>query len=116
MEALRSEYTEVWISRPVAPLVLFADRVRALADTGIDLAALPGMALPPDLERFDVIHSWYGTQRTEFRDAVAHLPVHFHPAIPSGPPVGVPQITISGPRHGSIILHPFPEARGRIGR
>ena len=107
MEALRTEYTEVWISRPVAPLVLFANRVRSLADTGIDLAGLPGMELPPDWKNFDVIHSWYGTKREEFRAAVAHLPFTFHPALPDAPPVGVPRISISGPKHGNIILHPF---------
>ena len=107
MEALRGSYTEVWIPRPVAPLVLFADRVRALADTGLDLAGLPGMPLPADLASFDRIHSWYGTQREDFRAAVAHLPFTFYPAIPSGPPVGVPRIALSGPRHGAIILHPF---------
>lgn len=107
MEALRGDYTEVWIPRPLAPLVLFADRVRALADTGIDLAGLPGMALPPALETFDRIHSWYGTQRADFRAAVAHLPFTFHPALPTGPPVGVPRIALSGARHESIVLHPF---------
>ena len=107
MGALRTAYTEVWISRPVAPLVLFADRVRALADTGIDLAGLPGMPVPPVLDGFDRIHSWYGTQREDFRAAVAHLPFTFYPALPTAPPRGVPRIRLSGPRHGSIILHPF---------
>ena len=107
MEALCTEYTEVWISRPVAPLVLFADRVRALADTGIDLAGLPGMPLPSGLETFDAIHSWYGTARPEFRAAVAHLPFTFHPAVPTTPPAAVTRIRLSGPRHASIILHPF---------
>ena len=107
MEALRTEYTEVWISRQVMPLVLFADRVRALADTGIDLAGLPGLPVPPVLDSFDRIHSWYGTQREEFRAAVAHHPFTFYPALPTAPPSGVPRIGISGPRHGSVILHPF---------
>lgn len=107
LEALRSEYTEVWISRPVVPLVLFADRVRAIADTGLDLAGLPGMPIPPALTTFDRINSWYGTQREEFREALAHLPVTFHPALPSAPPSGVPRIGLTGPRHGSIVLHPF---------
>ena len=107
MEALRTEYTEVWISRPVAPLVLFADNVRALADTGIDLAGLPGLPVPPIFDSFDRIHSWYGTQREDFRAAVAHLPFIFYPALPTAPPSGVPRIGLSGPRHGSVILHPF---------
>lgn len=108
MEALcGSGYNEVWISRPVAPLVLFADRVRAIADTGLDLAGLPGMPSPPALATFDRIHSWYGTQREEFRAAVAHLPFTFHPALPTAPPAAVPRIPIAGPAHGAIVLHPF---------
>lgn len=107
MEALRTDYTEVWISRPLIPLVHFADRVRAIADTGLDLAGLPGMPLPAALGKFDRIHSWYGTAREEFRAAVAHLPFTFHPALPTAPPAAVPCIPIRGPRHGAIVIHPF---------
>ena len=77
MEALCTEYTEVWIPRPVAPLVLFASRVRAIADTGLDLAGIAGLPVPAALAGFDRIHSWYGTQREDFRAAVAHLPFTF---------------------------------------
>lgn len=107
MEALRGDYTEVWIPRPLTPLVLFADRVRAIADTGLDLAGLPGMPLPRAFEEFDQIHSWYGTNRDEFRAAVSHLPFVFHPALPTAPPTLVPRIPLVGPRHGRMILHPF---------
>ena len=107
MEALRTEYTEVWISRPVVPLVQFAERVRAIAETGLDLAGLPGMPVPEALGSFDRIHSWYGTAREDFRAAVAHLPFTFYPALPSGPPVAVPRIALRGPRHGAIVIHPF---------
>lgn len=107
MEALCTEYTEVWISRPVVPLVHFAHCVRALTDTGIDTAGLPGMRLPVALGSFDRIHSWYGTRRDEFRAAVAGLPFTFYPAIPTTPPTGVPRIPIAGPRHSQVILHPF---------
>lgn len=107
MEALRGDYTEVWIPRALKPLVLFADRVRAIADTGLDLVGLPGMPLPPTLGEFDRIHSWYGTNRDDFRAAVAHLPVSFYPALPTAPPALVPRIPLTGPRHGRIILHPF---------
>lgn len=107
MEALRTEYTEVWIPRPLTPLVLFADRVRALADTGINLAGLPGMPLPESLAAFDHIHSWYGTNQPGFRAAVAHLPFTFYPALPTAPPTAVPRIPIQGPAHGRIVLHPY---------
>ena len=107
MEALCTEYTEVWIPRPVAPLVLFAGRVRAIADTGLDLAGIAGLPVPAALAGFDRIHSWYGTQREDFRAAVAHLPFTFYPALPTEPPAGVPRIALSGPRHDAVILHPF---------
>lgn len=109
MEALRSDYTEVWISRPVAPLVLFADRVRALADTGIDMAGLPGVTAPVmrAFEGFDRIVSWYGSGREEFRAATAALPIEFRPALASAPPVDVPRIALRGPRHGAVIAHPY---------
>jgi hypothetical protein len=107
MEALCTAYTEVWIARPVGPLVLFADRVRALADTGIDLAGLPGLPIPPALETFDRIHSWYGTQREDFRAAVAHLPFSFYPTLPTAPATSTPRIALAGPRHDSVVIHPF---------
>lgn len=107
MEALRGDYAEVWVPRPLVPLVLFADRVRAIADTGLDLVGLPGMPLPAGLDGFDRIYSWYGTNRAEFRDAVAHLPFSFYPALPTAPPAYIPRIPLHGPRHGQVILHPF---------
>lgn len=107
MEALRGDYTEVWIPRPLTPLVLFAGRVRALADTGLDLAGLPGIPLPAALDSFDRIHSWYGTQRDDFRAAVAHLPFTFYPALPTTTPTAVPRIPLTGPPHGRIVIHPF---------
>ena len=111
MESLRSAYTEVWISRPLVPLVMFASRVRALAETGLDLVGLPGVAAPErtwdELRSFDRVYSWYGTQRPEFREALRGLPVTFLPAIPTGAPVGIPRLPLNGPRHGNVILHPF---------
>jgi len=109
MEALRSGYTEVWISRPVVPLVLFADRVRALADTGIDRVGLPGVNAPAlrAFEGFDRIVSWYGSAREDFRAAVSGLPFEFYPALATAPPVDVPRIALRGPRHGAVIAHPF---------
>ena len=37
MEYLRTDYTEVWIPSALVSIVQFADRVRALPDTGLDL-------------------------------------------------------------------------------
>lgn len=87
MEALRASYTEVWTTSVNLPLIRFAGRVRSIASTGLDLLEL-GQAPPALLETlssFDDIVSWYGTTRGEFRDAVAHLPFRFFPALPAGP-------------------------------
>ncbi|MEP7367018.1 MAG: glycosyltransferase family 9 protein [Acidobacteriota bacterium] len=84
LEALRAAYTEVWTTAPHVPLIRFADRVRALSSTGLDLLEL-GQATPAllrELASFDSIVSWYGSSRREFRDAVAGLPFHFFPALP----------------------------------
>src|SRR5512143_3962455 len=91
LEAARTEYTEVWTPRPMLPLIRFADRTRAIADTGLDLVGVVEGARVPELEAFDSIYSWYGTHRPEFRDAVRHLPITYFPALP--PPVeGIPRI------------------------
>jgi heptosyltransferase-3 len=100
------------------PLVRFADRVRSIAETGID-------AYPPRLEAlkpFDEIVSWYGTNRPEFRDALSRYPVRFLDAIPptSGPhaidfymaqvggPLGaVPRIDCIRDDQRFIAVHPF---------
>jgi heptosyltransferase-3 len=76
MEWLRGSYTEVWVSSAVVPLVAFADRVRAIADTGIDLVGI-GIEAPSYIRNalcaFDEIVSWYGSNRPEFREAALEL-------------------------------------------
>jgi hypothetical protein len=82
LEAARADYTEVWAPRAVLPLIRFAERTRAIADTGLDLVGvLPGAQVPA-LRSFDSIYSWYGTQHPEFRETVRHLPFTFFPALP----------------------------------
>ena len=91
MQAMAAGETEVWITGSVAPLVRFASPVRPLASTGIDLLGLPGVDPPSHtigaLRRFDSIVSWYGTNRPEFREAVATLglPFRFLDALPAHP-------------------------------
>lgn len=87
LESLRSGYLELWVPGPVVPLVRFADRVRSIASTGLDLL---GIAAPPatlidELRSFDSILSWYGANRPEFRNLVRslNLPFRFFPALPS---------------------------------
>ncbi|HEY3740479.1 MAG TPA: glycosyltransferase family 9 protein [Bryobacteraceae bacterium] len=131
IESLRNrcEYLEVWTPRAVTPLVYFADRVRAISDTGLDLFGLEGLApnarLIETLRNFDAIVSWYGTNRADFRSAAEalSLPIEFHIALPpqdsqvhacdffcaqlGAPPGATPRIpTISQKRH-FFAIHPF---------
>ena len=106
LEAAKTGYTEVWAPRAVLPLVRFADRTRAIADTGLDrLGVIEGAAVE-ELSSYDSIYSWYGTNRTEFRDAVKHLPFTFFPALPPGP--GIPRIPVPyAPKESFVAIHPF---------
>ncbi|MGE5489406.1 MAG: glycosyltransferase family 9 protein [bacterium] len=94
MEHLRADYTEVWVARQNVPLIRFADRVRAIQDTGLDLLGLPDVEPPAAVLRalagFDSIVSWYGATREEFRTAVGHLPFTFLRALPEKAPEGTP--------------------------
>jgi lipopolysaccharide heptosyltransferase III len=106
LEASRAVYTEVWAPRAVLPLIRWADRTRAIADTGLDLIGVLHDAQVPALKSFDSIYSWYGTQRPEFREAVRGLPFTFFPALP--PPPGVPRIPVPpAPLANFAVIHPF---------
>jgi len=88
MQDLKTEYTEVWVPGPVVPLVQFADRVRSIADTGIDTLGIPcrtpGARLVEELRSFDSIVSWYGSNREEFAEALRSIGVAavFRTALP----------------------------------
>ncbi len=111
LEGACADYTEVWAARAVLPLIRFADRTRAIADTGLDLVGVVEgarlAAIEAALASFDSIYSWYGANRPEFREAVRHLPFTFFPALP--PPVdGIPRIAVPGiPVRDFIVIHPF---------
>ncbi|MEO8130940.1 MAG: glycosyltransferase family 9 protein [Bryobacteraceae bacterium] len=120
MEHLRADYTEVWVASQNVPLIRFADKVRGIISTGLDLV---GITEPPmaELKQFDSIVSWYGTARPEFRDAVAGLPFEFHSALPSGEghavdfylqqvggkPGAMPRIRRRRKTAGFAAIHPF---------
>jgi len=130
LEFLRTDYTEVWVPSPVAPLVQFADRVCPISSTGLDSLGIEGLR-PPDsltdrLRSFDEIVSWYGTSRPEFRSALTALCERciFLPALPGaglsghatdfyaqqvGAALGLtPRIRTDAlkPRN-SVVVHPF---------
>jgi heptosyltransferase-3 len=134
MEFLQAESTEVWLPTVVAPLVRFADRVRGIAATGLDLLGIedhtPPELLTAALQSFDSIVSWYGENRPEFREAAmsANPNWAFLKALPSdgcglhavdffarqaGAPAGLsPRIPVQQPtRHGAAVIHPFSGSR-----
>jgi heptosyltransferase III len=90
IESLQDGYLEVWAREPNVPLVRFADRVRSIGSTGLDLLGLPAIECSPvllaSLRSFDSIVSWYGASRPEFRRAVVDLglPFQFLEAMPIG--------------------------------
>ena len=74
------------------------------------------------LGRFDEIHSWYGTNRPEFRAMCSTLPFRFYPALPGDcrhavdfyldqvrqPPGAVPRLLLPPVlRRPYAVLHPF---------
>ena len=130
LEHLTADYTELWVSSTVVPLVRFANRVRAISSTGIDLVGIGDLPISSELRKtllgFDSIVSWYGANRPEFCEAIAALgvPCQFHQALPPpefagsaidffaaqvGAPAGlVPKIEVQpGRRRDSIVIHPF---------
>jgi len=112
----------------VVPLLQAFDRARSLAATRLDLFGLEGVHAPAGLvaalESFDCIYSWYGANRPEFRQAMAHLPVSFLPALPpssntrhaadffalqvGGPTPAIPRIRVAPfPRRQTVVIQPF---------
>ncbi len=124
-----SGYTEIWISSPVVPLISFAQRVRSLATTGIDLVGVGDLPMPEKLREeirsFDLIVSWYGTNRPEFRDAIEEVgpACKFLDALPpkdfaghavdffseqvGAPQLQIPRVRVSGTARSTIVVHPF---------
>jgi len=129
LEHLAADYTEVWVPGAVASLIRFADHVRSLSSTGLDLVGLPGIEPPTHalaaLAQFDSIVSWYGANRPEFRAAVRELglPFKFFDALPREPSgvhaadyflrqVGgeghaVPRVACPRSDGGFAAIHPF---------
>lgn len=134
LESLRTEYTEVWAAARNVPLIRFADRVRPISETGLDMLEIRGPrdspALLESLRGFDSIVSWYGSNRAEFRTLVAQLglPFRFFPALPKDsrehavdfylaqveralpparPVTAVPRIACPARPRRFAVIHPF---------
>ena len=131
IECLRTDYLEIWVPSRHVSLVRFADRVRSLASTGLDLlgVAEPPAGLLDQLRGFDSIVSWYGANRPDFRELFRqlNLPCVFYPALPpEGSAVhatdfylqqvrefgeyrgdGVPRIPCTVRRADYAVIHPF---------
>lgn len=134
MQHLQADFTEVWVPTIVQPLVRFADRVDAIANTGLDQLGIP--CLRPDarlverLRSFDDIVSWYGTNRESFQAAVYNLglPFRFFPALPpaalspsggdthaadfllqqvGGTGDAAPRISLEAAKQNFAAIHPF---------
>lgn len=129
IETLAAEYLEVWVASQNVPLIRFADRVRSIADTGLDWLGLPDREPPTllldTLRRFDSIVSWYGANRPEFRAAVEDLGLPFQ-LLPALPPdntlhaadyylrqigradlAGFPRLDCPRWDGGFAVIHPF---------
>jgi ADP-heptose:LPS heptosyltransferase len=130
IQHLVADYTEIWISTPVVPLISFVDTVRPLSSASIDKVGLSDVEVPPNLLRylksFDSIVSWYGTNRPQFQAAIRSLGVDclFHPALPPedfrqhagqffARQVGadeklIPRIGVTAAsQRDSVVIHPF---------
>ena len=123
LEHLRAAYTEVWVAEANVPLIRFADRVRSIGSTGLNLLEI-GQAparLWEELRGFDDIVSWYGTGRAEFREPLWICRSCFFPALPpdaqvtrwisieqaGGEPGAVPHIPVARWDGGYVVIHPF---------
>jgi heptosyltransferase-3 len=130
LEHLKTDYTEIWVRSEIVPLIRFADRVRPIGSTGIELAGIPGVdpppALAPELSGFDEIVTWYGSNRPEFRDYLGSFcsRIRFLTALPpagkgihaadfflqqvGGEGTAIPRIATDARGLGDyIVLHPF---------
>jgi ADP-heptose:LPS heptosyltransferase len=131
LEALRADYTEVWVARPNVPLIRSADRVRSIPDTGLDVLEIPGhepAGLVDYLRDFDDIVSWYGANRESFRRMAEafRLPMRLFPALPTAPGVhavdfylrqvgrpegATPRLDCPRRDGGFAVIHPFSGGR-----
>lgn len=123
LEAARADETEVWAPSRSVPLIRFGARVRSIASTGLERLGLGDDSALDLLRGFDSIWSWYGSNRDDFRRAVAGLSFRFFPALPpkdsrvhaadfflqqvGGTPPAVPRIPCAAAPENFTAIHPF---------
>lgn len=113
---------EVWTRTELLPC--FPNSM-SIASSGIDsLGYIQHYSGAPDLSAYDEIHTWYGTQREDFRAALEaiHPKVHWYEALPTNdqqhaadffahqvgaPTPAVPTIQIDTQPNRLIWIHPF---------
>ena len=116
LEFLKANYTEVWVPGNVVPLIRFADKVRSIVDSRIE------MFTPEFIEcfqNFDEVWSWYGSDRERLLEINPNC--RFFKALPEGPmrasdfylqqvgaPLGRrPSIPVKSVTRETIVIHPF---------
>jgi len=125
---------EIWCAGANVDVVSHLAPSRAIEGSGLDLLELPGAKVPEalieSLRSFDEIHSWYGTKRAEFREAIARLGVkaRFHAALPAeggchaadyylqqvgARPGGIPRLPVARREGGYAAIHPFSGSAGK---
>ena len=127
LEALRSDYTEIWCAEANVALARFADRAISLGTSGLNrLGITHAEDVVERLREFDDIVSWYGENRPEFRELAVHLglPFRFLRALPDGfchatdfynaqaralgaNPAGSPRIICPHAERTFAVIHPF---------
>ena len=122
IDCLRTSETEVWTRSDMVPLI---DGARSISGLDMLELGLAPQSLWDKLRSFDSIGSWYGSNRDEFKQAVAGLPFTFFPALPDGSKHAVdfyldharslgatgcsdrPRIIVEPIDEGYAVIHPY---------
>ncbi len=116
LEFLKSDYTEVWVPGTVVPLIQFADKVRSIVESRIEVFS---DEFNKRFQQFDEVWSWYGSDQDRLLEI--NQKCRFFKALPDkiqacdfflqqiGAPLGKrPKIqTTSGVARETIAIHPF---------
>jgi ADP-heptose:LPS heptosyltransferase len=116
LEFLKADYTEVWVPGNVVPLIQFADKVKSIIDSRIE------MFTPEFIEyfkQFDEVWSWYGSDQERllainpncrFLKALPEQSIHASAFYLQqvGAPLNLrPKILVKSVARETIVIHPF---------